>query len=126
VLHAVGASTALWSSGYLHQVGLHVDQVALMSYDTTLPTMPLYAGYVRRTTEQALAAVPPGVALLIGVPAYPPERLYHRAAENVATALRGVRLAIGNGVAGRNFGVALYVDFTATDDDWAVYRRDWS
>jgi hypothetical protein len=126
LLHAVGATPALWSSGYLHQVALHVDQVALMSYDTSLPTMPLYAGYVRRTTEQALAAVPPGVTLLIGVPAYPPEGLYHRSAENMATALRGVRLAIGGGGSGRDFGVALYVDFTATDNDWAVYRRDWS
>ncbi|MFD8716586.1 hypothetical protein ACFV2H_00795 [Streptomyces sp. NPDC059629] len=24
-----------------------------------------------------------------------------------------------------NFGVALYVDFAATEDDWTSYRKDW-
>ncbi|MFG2954566.1 hypothetical protein ACGF5O_12645 [Streptomyces sp. NPDC048291] len=23
------------------------------------------------------------------------------------------------------FGVALYVDFAATEDDWTSYRKDW-
>ncbi|MGY1434531.1 hypothetical protein [Streptomyces reniochalinae] len=26
---------------------------------------------------------------------------------------------------GRRFGVALYVDFAATAEDWAAYRRGW-
>ena len=89
-------SLALWSGAYLHEVALRVDQVALMSYDTALSTVETYAGYVRRTTEAALAAVPPEVDLFIGVPAYHEESFYHHAeAETLGPALRGVRLALG-------------------------------
>jgi hypothetical protein len=83
-------------------------------------------GYVRRSTELALAAVPAQVDLLIGVPAYHEESFYHHAvAETIGPALRGVRLALGSGSPGRAVGVAIYVDFTLTAEDWATYRRDW-
>jgi hypothetical protein len=106
---------------------LDVDQVAFMAYDTTLWTEATYGGYVRRTTEAALRAVPTDVALLIGVPAYHDENLrHHRRAETMRAALRGVRLALGTSPRSREFGVAIYVDFTVTTEDWATYRRDWA
>lgn len=114
-----------WTSGYLAQVARRVDQVAVMSYDTAQPTPELYTGYVRRQTELALAAVPPGTRLLMGLPAYHDDNwTHHPSAETVDAAVRGVRLGLGT--SGRErFGVALYVDFTATDSDWDAYRRDW-
>jgi hypothetical protein len=103
-----------------------VDQVALMAYDTWLPTQSTYGGYVRRATERALDAVPPEVALFIGVPAYHDDNLrHHRDAETMPAALRGIRLALGERPPARDFGVALYVDFTATAQDWASYDHDW-
>lgn len=126
LLSALKIPLSLWSTDYLREVALLVDQVALMSYDTAMPTETLYCGYMRRTTARALAAVPPEVGLLIGVPAYPPSGIYHHAAENLTTAIRGVRLALGERPPEREFGIALYVDFTATDEDWSVYHRDWS
>lgn len=36
-----------------------------------------------------------------------------------------VRLALGSHPARRPFGVALYVDFDATELDWRSYRIDW-
>jgi hypothetical protein len=36
---------AVWSPGYLHQLAQQVDQVAVMLYDTGLPTSATYAGY---------------------------------------------------------------------------------
>jgi hypothetical protein len=120
-------SLTLWSGHYLHQVALEVDQVAVMAYDTTLPTQATYGGYVRRATEAALEAVPAHVALLIGIPAYHDENLYHhRRAETVAAALRGLRLALGDRPLHREFGVAMYVDFAATAGDWADYRNGWA
>ena len=127
VLRVLAPQRGLWSTGYLREVALLVDQVAVMSYDTAMPSETLYCGYIRRTTEHALAAVPTEVALLIGVPAYPPEGgLRHQASENMTTAIRGVRLALDDRPRDGEFGIALYVDFTATDDDWAAYARDWS
>jgi hypothetical protein len=126
-LAALPAWLALWSGHYLHEVALEVDQVAVMTYDTTLPTQATYGGYVRRATEAALDAVPAEVALFIGIPAYHDENPHHhRRAETVAAALRGVRLALGDRPPHRDFGVAIYVDFTATAGDWADYQDGWA
>ena len=125
LIRRLGLPLSLWSAGYLHEVALLVDQVALMSYDTAMPSEALYCGYMHRSTARALDAVPPEVGLLIGVPAYPPSGIYHRAAENMETAIRGIRLALGDHPPDREFGIAIYVDFTATDEDWSVYLRDW-
>ncbi len=116
-----------WSSGYLHQVASRVDQVAIMSYDTALWSASAYTGFVRDETRVALAAVPRGVALLMGVPAFHTDDLGHdAAAETVVAAIRGVRLALPAGTpSDRAVGVALYVDFAATPPDWVAYRSDW-
>jgi hypothetical protein len=117
----------LWSGPYLHQVAVRVDQVAVMAYDTWLPTSASYAGYVRDATLVALAEVPPSVALLIGVPAYHEDGLRHHAgAETMPAAIRGVRLALGDQAPRREFGIAVYVDFTATPADWAAYHDYWA
>lgn len=117
----------LWSGGYLHQIAEQVDQVAVMAYDTGLPTPATYGGYVRRATAGALAAVPADVTLFIGVPAYHDEHLtHHQHAETVAAAARGVRLALGARPPARDVGVAMYVDFAATAEDWDSYHRDWA
>lgn len=36
------------------------------------------------------------------------------------------RLALGAHPRRGDFGVAVYVDFTATAADWASYHRDWA
>ncbi|BCJ34262.1 hypothetical protein Athai_17650 [Actinocatenispora thailandica] len=122
-----GGPRGVWSPGYLRRLAGHVDQVAVMLYDSCLPTATSYAGYVRRATGLALGVVPGNVALLIGVPAYHDRTACHRGdAETMAAALRGVRLALGHRPRRRTFGVALYVDFAATAADWASYRTAWS
>ena len=117
---------AVWSGGYLRRVADRVDEVVLMAYDTGLPSAETYGGYVRRATTIALAAVPAGVALLVGLPAYHEGGLYHHPrAETVAAGIRGVRLALGEHPPVREFGVALYVDFTITAADWSSYTDGW-
>lgn len=66
-----------WSTGFLHEVATRVDEVAIMAYDTALPTRAAYAGYVRVETSLAVRAVPPGTVLLIGVPAFHTRDLGH-------------------------------------------------
>ncbi|WSY48270.1 hypothetical protein OG948_44585 (plasmid) [Embleya sp. NBC_00888] len=116
-----------WSQRYFGQVARRVDQIAVMSYDTAMPLESLYGGYVAQQTELALEATPAGVDLLMGLPAYYANSWGHRgSAETVAAAVRGVRLGLTRHDPRRpDFGVALYVDFAATDTDWASYRRDW-
>ncbi|MFI6866439.1 hypothetical protein [Nocardia sp. NPDC050406] len=116
-----------WSQAYFAEVARRVDQVALMSYDTAMPTQSLYGGYVAHQTKLALQVTPAQVDLLMGAPAFwADDPGHHGDAETVAAALRGIRLALGRHSPGRQtFGVALYVDFAATPRDWATYRRDW-
>lgn len=116
-----------WTTGYLTQVAGLVDQVALMAYDTSMPFGSWYGGYVARETELALRAVPARVRLLIGVPCYHYTNLAHIAsAETVAEATRGIRVAMtATGARGRDFGVALFADYSATPQDWRSYVSGW-
>ncbi|NYI05625.1 hypothetical protein [Allostreptomyces psammosilenae] len=116
-----------WSQEYFAQTARRADQVAVMSYDTAMVTQGLYGGYVAQQTRLALEVTPPEVDLLMGLPAYHDNTLGHReSAETVAAAIRGVRLELGRrDVERERFGVALYVDFAATEQDWRSYREGW-
>lgn len=51
---------------------------------------------------------------------------HHGNAETVPAGPCGIRLGLGRTAPGReSFGVAMYVDFTATSQNWSDYRRDW-
>jgi hypothetical protein len=110
-----------WSTGFVHAVALDVDEVAVMAYDSGMPTSAVYSGYVRRQTQLAMSAIPSTVDLLIGAPAYHTTEPGHTAAETVAAAVRGIRLAW----TGRPIGIAFYADFSATPADWSAYRSGW-
>ena len=89
-----------------------------------MPTRALFSGYVAQQTELALEAAPPGVDVLMGLPAYRAETTGHfSSAETVPAAARGARR--GFSLDPKRAAVALYVDFTATDADWAAYRTAW-
>ncbi|MFC3519713.1 glycoside hydrolase family 18 protein [Streptomonospora nanhaiensis] len=117
-----------WSSGYLERVAEHLDQVAVMAYDTGMPTEGLYGGMVARQTRLAVDAVPEDVHLLMGVPAYPDDHSTRNPeAETTQTSVRAIRVGLSDAAQRRErFGTALYVDFTATDDQWRAYLEGWA
>ncbi|MFB6437986.1 hypothetical protein ACFCVY_14605 [Streptomyces sp. NPDC056411] len=128
--HVSGALTGhrKWlSQRFFGQVARRVDQIALMSYDTGLPAESLYGGYVAQQTRLALEATGSHTDLLMGLPFFHTEGIgHHASAETVRAAVRGVRLGLSREDPGRRrFGTALYVDFAATEEDWAAYRRGW-
>ncbi|GAA2993998.1 hypothetical protein [Kitasatospora sp. NPDC057738] len=116
-----------WDGAYFTETARRVDQIAVMTYDTSMPTEPLYGGYVARQTELALRATPADVDLLMGLPFYWDDKWGHWGdAETVRAAVRGVRLGLGREDRRRaNFGVALYVDFASLPEHWAAYRSGW-
>ncbi|MFI1537201.1 hypothetical protein [Streptomyces anandii] len=116
-----------WSQAYFGQVARRVDQIAVMSYDTMQPLRSLYGGYVAQQTSLALEVTPPTTHLLMGLPFFHENRFGHWAhAETVPAAVRGVRLGLSRTDRDRaRFGVALYVDFAATEADWTAYREGW-
>ncbi|MEW1723954.1 glycosyl hydrolase family 18 protein [Streptomyces sp. NPDC093109] len=130
-LHSVAGAVAghhkWWSQAYFAQVARRVDQVAVMSYDTAMPLEGLYGGYVAQQTALALEVTPADTDLLMGLPFYYEDDLSHHGhAETVPAAVRGVRLGLGRTDRARErFGVAIYVDFAATEQNWTAYREGW-
>lgn len=116
-----------WSQAYFGQVARRCDQIAVMAYDTALPAESLYGGYVAQQTGLALRVTPAYTDLIIGLPAYHVENMgHHGFAETVSAAVRGARVSLArHDRARRAFGLALYVDFDATDGDWRAYRDKW-
>ncbi|WP_328310059.1 glycosyl hydrolase family 18 protein [Streptomyces sp. NBC_00442] len=117
-----------WSQAYFGQVARRVDQIAVMSYDTSMPLQSLYGGYVARQTALALQVTPKRTDLLMGLPFYDDESMtHHGSAETVEAAVRGARLGLARTDRHRqHFGVALYVDFAERGEDWGAYRKGWS
>ncbi|MFI9329205.1 hypothetical protein ACIGZJ_16860 [Kitasatospora sp. NPDC052868] len=116
-----------WDQAYFAETARRVDQIAVMTYDSSMPTASLYGGYNALQTELALEATPKDVDLLMGLPFYWEDKWGHwGAAETVDAAIRGIRLGLGRqDLQRRNFGVGLYVDFAATEENWADYRSGW-
>jgi hypothetical protein len=115
-----------WSEGYFRQVVDRVDQVAIMTYDSFTPSQSLYGGYVARQARLALDLVPESKALFIGAPAYHDHGVpWLDQAESVAMAAEGARLALSDHGRRERFGLALYVDFAATEEDWREYMTRW-
>ncbi|MFI6477408.1 hypothetical protein ACIBH1_05715 [Nonomuraea sp. NPDC050663] len=115
-----------WSAGYFSEVVERVDQVAIMTYDSFMPAGSLYGGHVVRQAERALDLVPEDKLLLIGAPAYHDHAFaWSDASESVATAARAARLALSAHGRRDRYGLALYVDFAATEQDWHEYTEQW-
>ncbi|MFH9010284.1 hypothetical protein ACH4C6_02830 [Streptomyces sp. NPDC017943] len=116
-----------WSQQFFGQVARRVDQIAMMSYDTMQPLESTYSGYVAQQTSLALEVTPSSTDLLMGLPFFHENRFGHwNHAETVPAAVRGVRLGLSRTDADRaRFGVALYIDFAATEADWRAYEKGW-
>jgi hypothetical protein len=117
-----------WSQAFFGQVARRVDQIAVMSYDTSMPLESLYGGYVAQQTSLALEVTPESVDLLMGLPFFHEDDFgHHESAETVRAAVRGTRLGLARTDHTRQrFGVALYVDFAAEEGDWTAYRDGWA
>ncbi|MFC8511267.1 hypothetical protein ACFU3J_22455 [Streptomyces sp. NPDC057411] len=128
LLGALSGSEKWWSQEFFGQVARRVDQIAVMSYDTWMPWEGTYGGYVAQQTSLALEVTPEGTDLLMGLPFFHEDDLgHHESAETVTAAVRGARLGLGRTDPGRaRFGLALYVDFAAREEDWAAYRAGWA
>jgi hypothetical protein len=118
----------LWSADYYRAVAARVDQVAVMMYDTALPFDWLYGSAVAWETYRLVDLLGSTVTLFIGIPSYEDRRPgFDPEAENLTSALRGVKIALHHGTppSWERFGVAVYARWTTDDAEWATYRRDW-
>lgn len=120
-----------WTSDYYREVAARSDQIAVMLYDTSMPTVNLFILFVRLQTDFILRACgdsPEDHAhLLIGVPNYKDNTRAHRpGVERIDTALQGVALALQESPIRTRFdGVAIYAHWEMDSEEWQLYNKIW-
>ncbi|MFV2176893.1 hypothetical protein ACFHW2_05050 [Actinomadura sp. LOL_016] len=110
---------------FLREVAGKADQVAIMTYDVSLPTRSLAGWHFARHTRATLELIGDRTTVFIGVPTYRPPVMPW--AEDLEVALRGVRRGIDqlDRPPKRPYGVGIYAAWTTSPDEWALYRANW-
>ena len=123
------APNFFWTRDYYSRVAALADQVVVMSYDTALPTPPLYRRYVAWVSSALTRKLSDGstARVLVGVPTYDDTNFMHRAGvETLENALYGVVAGLrGVGGGGTFEGVAVYAEWTTDQAEWDTYDRVW-
>jgi hypothetical protein len=118
-----------WSADYYREVARRVDQVAVMTYDSALPSAGLYRWFTRRQVIQITRALAQEtVGVYIGVPTSEERTLTHRPrAENMTSGLQGVLDGLDDprAVAAAVTGVAIYPYWETDAAEWAAYQKLW-
>jgi hypothetical protein len=115
------------SRRFLKQVATRVDQVAVMAYDTELPADWLVGWHFAWQAEHVTELIGDQVTVFIGVPTYEQGQPF-RWAENLRTAIRGVRRGLDR--LGHQpthpVGLAIFAEWTTTPEEWALYQAAWA
>jgi hypothetical protein len=123
-----GTKAGFWTADYYRAVLGRVDQVAVMMYDTGLPTEWLYGALVKWQTGAIRDLAGAEVTVFMGVPTYEEYRpSFHPDAENIRSALRGIRQGLHAAPLDvtKNFGIAIYADWTTDTAEWRHFRTNW-
>lgn len=109
---------------FLRAVADRADQVAIMTYDVSLPTRSLAGWHYARHTRETLELIGDRTTVFMGVPTYEPLMGW---AEDLRVAVRGVRRGVDElkRPPRRPYGVGVYAGWTTQDEEWARYRSTW-
>ncbi|WP_285694972.1 hypothetical protein [Actinomadura sp. NBRC 104412] len=112
------------TADYLRALADRADQVAIMTYDASLPTRSLAGWHFAWHTERTLRLIGDRTTVFMGIPTYRP--LFDWA-EGLEVALRGVRRGVDalDRPPKRPFGVGIYAEWTSIPAEWALYRATW-
>lgn len=112
------------TEAFLRRVADRVDQVAIMTYDVSLPTRSLVGRHFAWHTEHTLRLIGDRVTVFMGVPTYRPLMDW---AEDLDGALRGVRRGLDalDRRPAKPYGVAIYAEWTTSSSEWVRFRTDW-
>lgn len=113
-----------WNSKQVRQVAQHVDQLAVMTYDTRFRDPVLYAWWVEQQTVALSKIVPADTELFIGIPAYEEGESIDPLAENVQTGLSGFIKGVSNlrSKLDNITGVAVYSYWELDKSEWSLLK----
>lgn len=117
-----------WDLSYFEAVGKECGQLAIMNYDTGIPSPMVYGLYTRLKTASLLQRFEEdGVQckVLIGIPTYDDTRMHRTAAENIPAAISGVLSALSSGRTKNFEGAAIYAFWTTDDAEWKAFSETW-
>ncbi|MEO7003235.1 MAG: hypothetical protein ABI068_15585, partial [Ktedonobacterales bacterium] len=130
LFYNAGRAGEWWTTYFYEVVAAHVDQLAVMAYDSAMPTAGAYQLFVKEETQHVLAiarSVPHPPQVLIGVPTYTGDSTwFHASAENMTSGLNGVVAGLNSDTSTQPFtGVAIYRLAVTSDASWTSYNRNW-
>lgn len=118
-----------WRTSYYREVARRVDQIAVMTYDSTMPLAPLYRQWVRfQVIEISRAMDGTSVQLFFGIPTSEEETWTHWPdAENIRSGLQGLIDGLNDAEAesAAVAGVAIYPYWDTGEAEWAIYKALW-
>jgi hypothetical protein len=118
-----------WRTSYYREVARRVDQIAVMTYDSTMPLAPLYRQWVRfQVIEISRAVDGTGVQLFFGIPTSEEETWTHWPdAENIRSGLQGLIGGLNDAEAqsAAVAGAAIYPYWDTDEAEWAIYKALW-
>jgi len=112
---------------WLRTLAGHVDQIAVMTYDSGMKTEADYERWTEYQTRTVGALVAGQVTVFIGVPTDKAYTSNHTSAENAGTGSRGLQ----RGVAelppdlAHNVGGAIFAEWVSTEADYSTYEQEW-
>jgi hypothetical protein len=117
------------STAFLEDVAARVDQVAIMTYDSGLPVDWLFGAHMAWQTEWVVDAIGEEVTVFMGIPTYEEGSAgkFFSWAENINSGVRGVRKGLDRlpDSETRDVGIAIFAEWTTTDDEWDAYASSW-
>lgn len=122
-------NTNFWGAAYFRAVAQYVDQIAVMTYDSTL-TSPLFYRLWSRFQVIAIskAVGGTGVELLLGIPTSEEETATHHVnAENMQSGLTGIIDGLNDEESrpAAVTGIAIYPYWEIDTTKWALYDQLW-
>jgi hypothetical protein len=118
-----------WRPSYYRKIAERVDQIAVMTYDSGLPTPWLYRQFVCfEVIELSRALDGTGVELLIGIPTSEERTRTHQPwSENIVSGLRGVLDGLNDAQTRPEVisGIALYPYWEMDEQEWKAYASLW-
>jgi hypothetical protein len=123
----------LWSGGYYREIARRVDQIAVMTYDSSLPLPVLYRLWSRFQVIGISRALADGAGqkpleLFFGVPTSEERTATHQPeAENMVSGLLGIVDGLNDDEARPAVvtGVAIYPEWETDDAEWRSYESLW-
>lgn len=118
-----------WRASYYRKVAHRVDEIAVMVYDSALPTSGLYRQWTKfQVIALSRTLVYSNVRLYIGIPTSEEASATHKpAAENMRSGLRGTIDGLNDWATWANTvtGIAVYPYWETDAREWDIYQSLW-